>query len=171
MSKWVGDTEKNIANAFREAQEEEAVLIFDEVDGFLAERGQAKVNWEVTQVNEMLVQMEKFEGIFIATTNLIDHLDQASLRRFDMKLEFKSLEPKQLEKIFISYLDTLNLVVTNQELHQIKSIKNLTPGDFATIKRQSKFKKIKSASEFIERLKEELKLKKLQDGKVMGFTS
>ncbi len=171
MSKWVGDTEKNIANAFREAQEEDAVLIFDEVDGFLSERGQAKVNWEVTQVNEMLVQMEKFEGIFIATTNLIDHLDQASLRRFDMKLEFKSLEPKQLEKIFISYLETLNLTATEQELHQIKSLKNLTPGDFATIKRQSKFKKIKSASEFIVRLKEEQKLKKLQDGKVMGFAN
>ncbi len=171
MSKWVGETEKNIANAFREAQEEEAVLIFDEVDGFLAERGQAKVNWEVTQVNEMLVQMEKFEGVFIATTNLIDHLDQASLRRFDIKLEFKSLEPKQLEKIFISYLETLNLTATEQELHQIKSLKNLTPGDFATVKRQSKFKKINSASEFIERLKEEQKLKKLQDGKVMGFTS
>ena len=171
MSKWVGDTEKNIANAFREAQEENAVLIFDEVDGFLAERGQAKVNWEVTQVNEMLVQMEKFEGIFIATTNLIDHLDQASLRRFDMKLEFKSLEPKQLEKIFSSYLETLKLTATEQELHQIKSLKNLTPGDFSTIKRQSKFKKITSASEFIVRLKEEQKLKKLQDGKVMGFTS
>ncbi len=171
MSKWVGDTEKNIANAFKEAQEEEAVLIFDEVDGFLAERGQAKVNWEVTQVNEMLVQMEKFEGIFIATTNLIDHLDQASLRRFDMKLEFKSLEPKQLEKIFISYLKTLNLTANEQELHHVKSLKNLTPGDFATIKRQSKFKKINSASEFIKRLKEEQKLKKLQDGKVMGFTS
>jgi len=171
ISKWVGDTEKNIANAFREAQEEEAVLIFDEVDGFLAERGQAKVNWEVTQVNEMLVQMEKFEGIFIATTNLIDHLDQASLRRFDMKLEFKSLEPKQLKKIFTSYLETLSLTATEQELHQIKSLKNLTPGDFATVKRQSKFKKINSASEFIERLKEEQKLKKLQDGKVMGFTS
>jgi transitional endoplasmic reticulum ATPase len=58
MSKWVGDTEKNIANAFREAREEDAVLIFDEVDGFLAERGQAKVNWEVTQVNEMCISKE-----------------------------------------------------------------------------------------------------------------
>jgi SpoVK/Ycf46/Vps4 family AAA+-type ATPase len=170
MSKWVGDTEKNIANAFKEASEEEAVLIFDEVDGFLAERGQAKVNWEVTQVNEMLVQMEKFDGLFIATTNLIDHLDQASLRRFDLKLEFKTLEPQQLEKIFISYCSELKLETpTSQELHEIKSLKNLSPGDFATINRQSKFRKIGSASEFIQRLKEEMKLKKLQDGKSMGF--
>ena len=172
MSKWVGDTEKNIANAFKEAMQEDAVLIFDEVDGFLAERGQAKVNWEVTQVNEMLVQMEKFEGIFIATTNLIDHLDQASLRRFDLKLEFKTMEPKQLEKIFLSYLNELKIEsATEQELHQIKSLKSLTPGDFATINRQSKFKKISSASDFIKRLKEEMKLKKLQEGKTMGFVS
>jgi len=170
MSKWVGETEKNIANAFREATEEEAVLIFDEVDGFLAERGQAKVNWEVTQVNEMLVQMEKFNGLFIATTNLIDHLDQASLRRFDLKLEFKSLEPKQLEKIFISYCSELGIdTPTPQELHEIKSLKSLTPGDFATIQRQSRFRKVSSASDFIKRLKEEMKLKKLQDGKSMGF--
>ena len=170
MSKWVGETEKNIANAFREAEQEEAVLIFDEVDGFLAERGQSKVNWEVTQVNEMLVQMEKFNGLFIATTNLIDHLDQASLRRFDLKLEFKSLEPKQLEKIFISYCDELHIQKpTTQEIHEIKSLKNLTPGDFATISRQSRFRKINSASDFIQKLKEEMKLKKLQDGKSMGF--
>jgi len=170
MSKWVGETEKNIANAFREAMEEEAVLIFDEVDGFLAERGQAKVNWEVTQVNEMLVQMEKFDGIFVATTNLIDHLDQASLRRFDLKMEFKTLEPQQLEKIFISYAKELELEVPNEkELHEMRSFKKLTPGDFATISRQSKFKKIESTADFIKRLKEEMKLKKNQDGNSMGF--
>lgn len=170
ISKWVGETEKNIANAFREATEEEAVLIFDEVDGFLAERGQAKVNWEVTQVNEMLVQMEKFDGIFVATTNLIDHLDQASLRRFDLKMEFKTLTAMQLEKIFISYTKELNIdEPTASELQQIRAFTKLTPGDFATISRQSKFKKIASASEFMKRLKEEIKLKKEQNGSTMGF--
>ncbi|SFV60837.1 ATPase, AAA family [hydrothermal vent metagenome] len=90
---WVGGTEKNIANAFREAKEEKAVLVFDEVDSFLADRTGAKQSWEVTQVNEMLVQMENFDGIFIATTNLMDNLDRASLRRFDLKLEFSYLKP------------------------------------------------------------------------------
>jgi SpoVK/Ycf46/Vps4 family AAA+-type ATPase len=172
MSKWVGGTEKNIANAFQEAMEEKAVLIFDEVDGFLAERGHAKVNWQITQVNEMLVQMEKFEGVFVATTNLIDHLDQASLRRFDLKLEFKTLEPKQLEQIFNSYCMELNLETpTEQELHEIKSLKNLAPGDFATVSRQSKFRKIDSANTFIKRLKEEQTLKKRSNGNSMGFIS
>jgi len=170
MSKWVGDTEKNIANAFREAREEGAVLIFDEVDGFLAERGQAKVNWEVTQVNEMLVQMEKFDGVFIATTNIIERLDQASLRRFDLKLEFKTLEPKQLHKIFISYCVELKLDKPMiEELNEIKSLKQITLGDFASITRQSKFRKISNTLEFIQRLKEEIKLKKIENHCSMGF--
>jgi AAA+ superfamily predicted ATPase len=114
--------------------------------------------------------MEKFDGIFVATTNLIDHLDQASLRRFDLKLEFKTLVPEQLEKIFISYVKELNIEVpTESELHEMRSLKKLTPGDFATISRQSKFKKINSASDFIKRLKEEMKLKKEQNGSSMGF--
>ena len=172
MSKWVGDTEKNIANAFREAKEEDAVLIFDEVDGFLAERGQAKVNWEVTQVNEMLVQMEKFNGIFIATTNLMDHLDRASLRRFDLKLEFKYLKAEQLEKIFLSYCQELKLAEPSKdEIAEVKNFRQITPGDFATIARQSRFRKISSAKEFILRLKDEMTIKKLESGMVMGFVN
>ena len=170
MSKWVGDTEKNIARAFKEAEDENAVLIFDEVDGFLSERGQAKVNWQVTQVNEMLVQMEKFNGIFIATTNLMEHLDRASLRRFDLKLEFKFLKPEQLEKIFLSYVKELKLnEPTNEELEEVKSFKQITPGDFATIARQRRFKKIADIKEFIVRLKEEMSIKKLENGNIMGF--
>jgi SpoVK/Ycf46/Vps4 family AAA+-type ATPase len=172
MSKWVGDTEKNIARAFREASDEGAVLIFDEVDGFLAERGQAKVNWEVTQVNEMLVQMEKFNGIFIATTNLMNHLDRASLRRFDLKLEFKFLKPEQLEKIFLSHCKELEITEpTQEEINEIKSFRQITPGDFATIARQSRFRKIKSVQEFIVRLKEEMTIKKLENGNIMGFVN
>ncbi len=170
MSKWVGDTEKNIARAFKEAEEEKAVLIFDEVDGFLAERGQAKVNWEVTQVNEMLVQMEKLNGIFIATTNLMEHLDRASLRRFDLKLEFKFLKPEQLEKIFLSYCKALKISEpSKEEISELKSFKQITPGDFATIARQSRFKKIDNVKEFIARLKDEMTIKKLENGKIMGF--
>lgn len=170
MSKWVGDTEKNIASAFKEALEEDAVLIFDEVDGFLAERGQAKINWEVTQVNEMLVQMERFNGIFIATTNLMEHLDRASLRRFDLKLEFKYLKEEQLEKIFLSYCQELKITEPSKDkITKVKNFRQITPGDFATIARQNRFRKITDAEEFIVRLKDEMTIKKLENGNKMGF--
>nr|UOP04278.1 ATP-binding protein [Conchiformibius kuhniae] len=71
LSKYVGETEQLIAAAFEQAKENDAVLVFDEVDGFLQDRRQARQNWEVTQVNEMLTQMEAFGGIFVASTNLM----------------------------------------------------------------------------------------------------
>ena len=100
LSMWVGETEQNIAEAFKEAKDKKAVLVFDEVDSFLQDRNMAARSWEITQVNEMLVQMESFDGIFIATTNLIDNLDKASLRRFDLKLEFGYLLPNQALNLF-----------------------------------------------------------------------
>src|SRR5690606_23212189 len=95
LSKWVGGTEDNIARAFREAESDGAVLLLDEVDSFLQDRREARVSWEVSGVNEMLTQMESYEGVFIATTNLMANLDQAALRRFDLKVKFDYLHAAQ----------------------------------------------------------------------------
>ncbi|MDD3595889.1 AAA family ATPase [Sulfuricurvum sp.] len=170
MSMWVGGTEKNIARAFKEAMEENAVLIFDEVDSFLQDRRSAKASWEVTQVNEMLVQMENYNGIFIATTNLMDGLDQASLRRFDLKLEFGYLKPQQALELFrkeaiLMGVDTISRAIEND----IKSLSRLAPGDFAAIRRQSRFSPIKTADDLFDRLYDEVKIKQQDDSKKMGF--
>ena len=170
ISKWVGGTEQNIANAFKEAREENAVLVFDEVDSFLADRTQAKQSWEVTQVNEMLVQMENFDGVFIATTNLMDNLDKASLRRFDLKLEFEYLNPKQSWKMFKEFSKELKLPkVKGRFKQEIQSLKQLTPGDFASVIRQNRFKTIQNSKDFIARLSDEVKVKNIDVGTKMGF--
>jgi len=169
ISKWVGGTEQNIARAFQEAKDENAVLIFDEVDTFLSDRENAKASWEVTKVNEMLVQMENFEGVFIATTNLMDNLDRASLRRFDLKLEFSYLQQKQVWEIFCSYAKELGLAKPKMSFQsQIGYLRYLTPGDFAAVVRQNRFRPIKDLESFIERLKEEVAVKNAV-GKTMGF--
>lgn len=51
---YVGETEQNIAKAFKEAKDKKALLIFDEADSFLQSRTNAQRSWEITQVNEML---------------------------------------------------------------------------------------------------------------------
>src|SRR5207237_682577 len=84
MSKWVGESEKNLASAFKQAELAGAVLLIDEVDSFLQDRRGASHGWEVSQVNEMLTQMESFSGLLVASTNLMRGLDQAALRRFDL---------------------------------------------------------------------------------------
>ncbi len=88
MSKFVGETEQNMAAMFKEAEGEKAVLLLDEADSFLQDRRGAQRTYEVTEVNEMLQGMERYNGIFICTTNLLDRLDQAALRRFTFKIKF-----------------------------------------------------------------------------------
>ena len=111
MSKWVGENEKNIARAFREAEQEGAVLLIDEVDGFLQDRRDAQRSWEVTLVNEMLTQMESFSGVFVASTNLMQGLDQAALRRFDLKVKFDFLKSQQAEELLRRYCVAIGLPV------------------------------------------------------------
>ncbi len=72
VSKYVGETEQNMAKMFEEAQTEGAVLLLDEADSFLRSRQRAERTYEVTEVNEMLQGMERFGGLFICTTNLFD---------------------------------------------------------------------------------------------------
>ena len=170
ISMWVGGTEKNIANAFKEATDENAVLVFDEVDSFLQDRRTAKASWEVTQVNEMLVQMENYNGIFIATTNLMDGLDQASLRRFDLKLEFGYLKAIHAIELFQKEASIMGIEeIEHRVLNDLKSLGNLTPGDFAAVRRQSRFSPIKTAVDLLDRLYDEVAVKQQSSGKKMGF--
>lgn len=169
LSMWVGGTEKNIAEAFKEAGSKKAVLVFDEVDSFLQDRSLAARSWEVTQVNEMLVQMESFSGIFIATTNLIDNLDKASLRRFDLKLEFGYLLPNQALNLFKKECASLRIKFDENVAARISDLSFLAPGDFASVRRQAKFKRVKNSDDFYERLEQEVALKNEKKVKRIGF--
>lgn len=171
LDKFLGATEENIAQAFREAKEKGAVLIFDEVDSFLRDREIAGRFWEVTQVNEMLVQMEEFDGIFIATTNLVDSLDRACLRRFDLKIEFGYLKASQVWKMFQRECKILGIKVDTNLKERVESLLNISAGDFVSIIRQAKFFQIQNAQDFYERLVSESKLKKQNQSKVVGFAS
>lgn len=160
ISMWVGETEKNIAECFRQAEMEGAILLIDEIEGFLQDRRMAKHSWEVTGVNEMLTQMESFPGVFIASTNLVDYLDQASLRRFDLKIEFDFLLPQQSQALLESYCHTLNLDAPDNGLAaRLSRLHNLTPGDFAAVMRRHRFKPVCSAAEIMTALEEECSLK------------
>jgi len=138
LGKYVGESEKNIANIFAEARQQDAVLVLDEADSFLADRRDAKNSWEVTQVNELLTQMEAFEGIFVCTTNLMDRLDQASLRRFAFKVKFDYLSSDQRWAMFLSELIRMGCDANHAPdwERRVRSLVTLTPGDFAVVSRQ-----------------------------------
>jgi len=138
LSMYVGGSEKNIASMFAEARQQDAVLVLDEADSFLADRRDAKQSWEVTQVNELLTQMEAFEGIFICTTNLMNRLDQACLRRFAFKIKFDYLSADQRWAMFMNELVRMggDMSQAPEWERRVRSLDTLTPGDFAVVSRQ-----------------------------------
>lgn len=161
MDKYVGQTERNLAEVFAEAERDGALLLMDEVDSFLQDRRKAQRSWEVTQVNEMLTQMESFPGVFIASTNLVDGLDQASLRRFDLKMRFDYLRPQQAWSLFRSHCRQLGLSLAGDSglRPELERIANLTPGDFAAVERQHRFRQLQSARELLRALVQECDMK------------
>jgi SpoVK/Ycf46/Vps4 family AAA+-type ATPase len=137
VSKFVGETEQNMAKMFEEAQTENAVLLLDEADSFLRSRRRAERSYEVTEVNEMLQGMERFGGLFICTTNLFDELDEAALRRFTFKVRFLSLSAPQREAMFVAEaLDGDADKLSAEQRARLAALDQLAPGDFAAVKRQ-----------------------------------
>ena len=139
VSPYVGETEANIARIFRTVDAECSVLFIDEVDSFLRDRRLAQRGWEVSQVNELLQQMENFPGIFIAATNLMSDLDAAALRRFDFKLQFRPLGPEQRFAMFAR--EALGSTQHAAEIptsirNRLAALDQLTAGDFANVCRQ-----------------------------------
>ncbi len=140
LSKWLGETEQRLAAMFTDATNEGAMLFLDEADSFLRDRALARAEWSVTQVNELLQKMERFDGVFVAATNLMDSVDAAAMRRFTWKLEFKALEAEQAWSMFCAEapFDAAGDPDRAAALRgALAAIPDLTPGDFATVKRQA----------------------------------
>ncbi len=172
LSKFVGETEQRMAAMFREAEAERAVLLLDEADSFLQDRRGAQRNYEVTEVNEMLQQMERFDGVFICTTNLMDRIDQAALRRFTFKIRFKPLTQAQRERMFVVEAlggDASRLDTALRE--RLLRLDQLCPGDYAAVKRQVAILDAQlSPQEFLEQLEAEHRIKpEVRESRGMGF--
>lgn len=170
LGSYVGQTERAIAAMFQQARDEDAVLVLDEADNFLQDRAGAQRSWEVTQVNEMLTQLEAFDGLFFATTNLKDQLDPASLRRFSHKIRFDYLTPDQAWAMFQE--ESQRLACPAEEVLTIeyaaRHLQRVTPGDFAVVVKQAALGGEVSAAGLLHQLQQELAAKP-GAGRAIGF--
>lgn len=160
LNPYVGGTEQNIAQAFEQAKADNALLVLDEVDTFLFSREGANRSWERSQVNEMLTQIERFEGLMVVSTNLIEVLDPAALRRFDLKLKFDYLTLKQRLDFAKQQAELLGLpLLSEEDLSQIESFNLLTPGDFAAVARRHQFSPFQKVQDWLNALQGECEVK------------
>jgi hypothetical protein len=170
ISPYVGMTEQNFARAFEQATDDDAILLLDEVDSFLQDRRKARHSWEVSAVNEMLTQMESYRGLFIASTNLMENLDEASLRRFDLKVNFDYLGAEQITNLLRQYLRQMGLKKPDSlKLARLLRQSCLTPGDFALVARRARFQPFTDANQVVDALLAESSLKSTTTMRAIGF--
>ena len=162
MSPYVGETEQNIAEAFARAAERGALLLIDEVDSFLYRREAGQRSWEVSQVNEMLVQLEHLRTPFVATTNLADNLDPATQRRFTIRAVFNAMTPAQASQLFKARFG-LDWPV-EWPVHQRQ-----TPGDFAVVAHRAKLLAERDPAVLVSWLRGEIEARGDQARGAMGF--
>ena len=138
LNKYVGGTEQRIIAAFAEAELNGEILFIDEVDSLLGARDHAAKSWEVSQVNTLLSEMERFRGIFIVGTNLVQKIDQAAMRRFSFRLHFDYLNGDGKEIFFNTYFTKpMELpALSEDEKKRLRSIESMTPSDFRNVRQQ-----------------------------------
>ena len=152
LSRWVGGTEANIADAFTDARAKESLLLLDEVDSLLFDRSTARANWEVSQVNELLTWLDQHPLPVVAATNFATRLDPATARRFTFKLQLKPLTGASLDLAFERFFG-------KAPPPSLGKLRGLTPGDFALVAKQMRYESGLASEQIVERLALETKLK------------
>lgn len=169
LSMYVGGSEKNIRNAFKEAEQDKKILFIDEADSLISPRENHTKSWETSQVNEILTCMENFRGIFLCATNHVENLDMAAKRRFLFQCKFDYLDKEGVihfyEKFFGSYLIEK---LSEPEKIQLEHLKGLTPSEFNNLKRKFDIYPPATHDEIIHQLKLEIAYKKDKFKKKIG---
>jgi len=148
----IGESEKAIARAFEEARNDGALLILDEVDSLLSDRRHAVRSWEVAQVNELLTQLEAHPFPVVATTNFMERLDPACLRRFTFKIRLEPMTPLQVRLAF-------RLFFRRDLPSACGDFTDLTAGDFWVVRGKADIVGIQDPAELIAMLVSESEAK------------
>ena len=135
ISKYLGDTAKHIAKAFKEAAEADAVLFFDEADSLLSRRvamGESCATSINQNRNALMQELDRFGGVVVMTTNLFGNYDEAILRRIARHVEFALPNASMRERIFRSHLPSIGRV--SADLRNVAmSSRGLSGGDILNV--------------------------------------
>ena len=173
LSPWVGSSEQNVAEAFRSAEEAGAVLVIDEADTFLYSRETAQRSWESSLVNEFLTALEECKGFCICTTNRMEKMDAAAMRRFSFKVRFTYAGPEQISALYSALLAPLADGGIPRALElELRGMTRLAPGDFHTVRSQHWLTERGEISheELVHSLKREQEIKLDREERRVGFS-
>jgi hypothetical protein len=134
-SKYIGETEKNLAQLLARAEQSEVVLLFDEADSMFGKRTEindANDRFANAQTNYLLQRIESFDGITILTSNSRARFDEAFARRLDLIVEFPAPGPEERRRLWRSHLGEHH-ALTQAELNQLAATADLCGGHIRNV--------------------------------------
>lgn len=136
VSKWLGETEKNLGSVFAEAEGSDALLFFDECDSLFGQRGEineARDRWANLQTNYLLQRVEEYSGVVILASNLRQNIDPAFLRRIQMIIEFPSPDAAMRLAIWRRSISSGASNLTEADLRQLAGRFSLSGGSIRNV--------------------------------------
>ena len=140
VSKWVGQSEEQIYQAFKEAEDKHALLLLDEVDGYISRKtdvysGGDRAHDDIT--SSFMVNLEEYNGLVIATSNHAELAEPSIVRRFNKIVEFKFPTYEGMKILFRRYFPDVDF--DKSELERICALGTIGPGDFVAIKELTEY--------------------------------
>ena len=138
VSKYIGETEKNLANVFDQAEHKNWILFFDEADALFGKRTQtsnANDRFANQEVSYLLQRVEDFPGVVILATNLKDNIDEAFARRFQTVIYFPMPDAEQRERLWHGVLNGKARLAKDVKLAKLAEAYELSGGAITNVVR------------------------------------
>jgi ATPase family associated with various cellular activities (AAA) len=150
VSKWVGETEKNLSVVFAQAEGSNGIIFFDECDALFAKRGEVKEardRWANAEANYLLQRIEEYSGIVILATNLSQNIDEAFLRRIQVVVEFPLPDVKARERIWLRMFPEGVGRPADADIHELADRFDLSGGNIRNIVMDALFRAVADQGE------------------------
>jgi hypothetical protein len=172
VSKYIGETEKNLARIFNRAGNENWILFFDEADALFGKRGKTKNahdRYANQEVAYLLQRFESYEGLSILASNLLENIDTAFYRRFNNIVHFKKPEADERLKLWQNNLPKDYLFEDQVDLDEIAHSVNVTGAAIHNIMHRSYMKAVLRGEKVIlgTDMYDSLRLEKSKEGQIM----
>ena len=132
VSKWIGETEKNLSAVFDAAERAQAVLLFDEADALFGRRTEvsdAHDRYANLETAYLLARLERFEGLAILSTNFKQNIDSAFLRRLEYALELREPDERQRLRLWEAHIPRRDeLLAPDARLEELAALYPLVGG-------------------------------------------
>ncbi len=136
VSKYIGETEKNLARVFEEAERRDWLLFFDEADALFGKRTETKDahdRYANQEVSFLLQRLEVFEGLTILASNLRENIDNAFVRRFESVVYFPMPRPEERVQLWKQGFPVPATLDETVDLHKISEEHDLSGGDIMNV--------------------------------------